>query len=199
MNDRRLKCLLPVTHHGSVPLTFAPMKFPIPSLDQLTTMRLVFHTPVISDAAWWMEYINDPRAIRFMPFALGSNSDCAAFIQRSLDRIHADGSGLHAVIERATQRPVGMIGLLTQVVDDIDELEIGYHLVPSEWGKGYATEAAIACREFARKHLCASSVISLIDHENLASQAVAQRNGMTFEKHTVHRGIPAMVWRYRFD
>ena len=39
------------------------------------------------------------------------------------------------------------------------------------------------------------SVISLIDHENFASQAVAKRNGMLHEKDTVHRGVPAMAWR----
>jgi len=87
---------------------------------------------------------------------------------------------------------------LTQVVDGVDELEIGYHLVPSAWGKGFATEAAIACKEFAREHGSVPSVISLIDHQNFASQAVARRNGMQYEKDTVHRGVPAMVWRYRF-
>jgi RimJ/RimL family protein N-acetyltransferase len=92
-----------------------------------------------------------------------------------------------------------MIGLLTQLVDGMDELEVGYHLLPGAWGQGYATEAAIACKEFAREHQCAPSVISLIDHQNLASQAVARRNGMAPEKDTVHRGIPAMVWRVAID
>lgn len=146
-----------------------------------------------------MEYINSADAIRFMPFTVGSEADCRAFIQRSLDRRAADGSGLNAIIERSSGLPVGMVGLLTQVVDGLDELEVGYHLLPSAWGKGFATEAAIACKEFAREHRCALSVISLIDHQNVASQAVARRNGMTYEKDTVHRGVPAMVWRVMLD
>jgi len=174
------------------------MKLPIPSLEGATTERLLFRKPVIEDTAWWMEYMNDAQAIRFMPFTLGSAADCTLFIERSLERLVKDGSGLHAVLERNTGKPVGMIGLLTQVVDGMDELEIGYHLLPSAWGNGYAAEAALACKEFAGEHQCAPSVISLIDHENFASQAVAKRNGMSFEKDTVHRGTPAMVWRYRF-
>lgn len=146
-----------------------------------------------------MEYINSADAIRFMPFTMGSEADCRAFMERALERYANDGSGLNAVIELASGRPVGMIGLLTQVVDDLDELEIGYHLVPSAWGHGFATEAAIACREFARAHGLAPSVISLIDHRNFTSQAVARRNGMHHEKDTVHRGVPAMVWRVRID
>lgn len=168
---------------------------PISSLEGLTTEHLRFRHPVIDDHRWWMEYINNAEAIRFMPFTLGSEADAKAFIQRSLDRMAADGSCLNVVSERATGKPVGMIGLLTQEVDGIRELEVGYHLLPSAWGNGYATEAARACKEFARQHELAPSVISLIDHANHKSQAVAKRNGMVFEKDTVHRGTPAMVFR----
>lgn len=164
----------------------------------VTTDRLLFRTATMDDSSWWMEYINDTDAIRFMPFTVGSAVHCRAFIQRTLDRYVTDGSGLNAIVERSSGKPLGMIGLLTQVVDGMLELEIGYHLIPSAWGKGYAAEAAIACKEFAREHKLAPSVISLIDHENSASQAVARRNGMAYEKDTVHRGVPAMVWRYRF-
>lgn len=162
-----------------------------------TTDRLLFRHTSMDDMSWWMEYINSAEAIRFMPLTLGSEASCREFIQRSIDRRAADGSGLNAVILRSTGTPVGMIGLLTQVVDGLDELEIGYHLLPSAWGHGYATEAAVACKEFAREHRSTPSVISLIDHQNFASQAVARRNGMDYEKDTVHRGIPAMVWRVR--
>lgn len=175
------------------------MHLPIPSMHGLTTERLVFRHTSMDDLAWWMEYINNPEAVRFMSLAAGSAASCREFIQRSLDRRAADGSGLNAVVEQASGNPVGMIGLLTQVVDGVDELEIGYHLVPSAWGKGFATEAAVACREFADEHRCAPSVISLIDHRNFPSQAVAKRNGMSYEKDTVHRGTPAMVWRVAID
>lgn len=160
----------------------------------LTTERLVFRTPSLADVDRWMPYHNDAASIRFMPFTLGRREDCIHFIQRSLDRFERDGSGLNA-IELQDGTLVGMIGLLTQTVDELPELEIGYHLLPAAAGKGYATEAAVACKEFARRHALAPSLISLIDHENYASQAVAKRNGMVHEKDTVHRDVPAMVWR----
>ena len=167
----------------------------IPSMDGVVTERLVFRHTSMDDLSWWMGYINDAQAIRFMSLTLASEASCREFIQRSLDRRVTDGSGLNAIIEQATGNPVGMIGLLTQVVDGVDELEIGYHLLPSAWGKGFATEAAVACKEFVRQQQLVPSVVSLIDHQNFASQAVAKRNGMSFEKDTVHRGTPAMVWR----
>jgi [ribosomal protein S5]-alanine N-acetyltransferase len=171
------------------------IKLPVPSMEGIRTERLRFRRSVLEASAWWMEYLNSAEAIRFMPFTMGSETDCAAFIQRSLDRMALDGSGLNAVVRLKDERPVGMIGLLTQVVDGLPELEIGYHLLPSAWGNGFATEAAVACREFARLHKLAPSVISLIDADNVKSQAVAKRNGMSVEKRTIHRGVEALVFR----
>ena len=124
---------------------------PIPSLDGLATERLIFRHPVLEDCSWWMEYLNSAEAIRFMPFTVGNEANCLFFIQRSLERIVRDGSCLNVVSVRSTGKPVGMIGLLTQEVDDIPELEIGYHLLPSAWGHGYATEAAMACKAPKRR------------------------------------------------
>lgn len=173
------------------------LKLPIPSMDGHSTTRLVFRHPTLEDRSWWMAYHNDAEAIRFMRFTVGNEADCIFFIQRSLDRIARDGSGLNVISERSSGTPVGMVGLLTQEVDGVDELEIGYHLLPSAWGKGFATEAAIACKAFAAGHRLADSVISLIDPENHKSQAVAARNGMIREKRTVHRGFDAWVFRTR--
>lgn len=168
---------------------------PIPSLEGLTTDRLLFRRIVPSDVEWWMDYINSAEAIRFMPFTLGSRADCMAMIQRSMARYGEDGSGLHAVLRREDELPIGQCGLLTQTVDGLPELEIGYHFLPVHWGHGYAAEAAIACKLVAAEHRLVPSVISLIDADNHRSQGVARRNGMSYEKRTIHRGTEALVFR----
>lgn len=175
----------------------AVIRLPVPSLHGLTTDRLRFRRLGMDDVAWWMDYINSAEAIRFMPYRVGSLDDCRAMIQRSLDRYAADGSGLHAVSRKEDDIPVGQCGLLTQVVDEVPELEIGYHLLPAHWGMGYASEAAIACKAFAAEHGLAPSIISLIDPGDHRSQAVARRNGMQAEKRTMHRGVEAIVFRSR--
>lgn len=171
------------------------LSLPIPSLAGLTTDRLIFRHATLQDAAWWMEYHNSAEAIKFMPFTLGSEKDCTQFIQWTLDRIPRDGSCLNVVSDRASGKPVGMIGLLTQEVSDVIELEVAYHLLPSAWGKGYASEAAQACKQFAKQHALAPSVVSLIDPGNTKSMAVATRNGMLYDTMGTHRGDQVQVYR----
>ena len=58
-------------------------------------------------------------------------------------------------------------------------LEIGYLFNRAYWGRGYATEAARACKQYAFARLGAAEICSIIREGNTASQRVALRNGMT--------------------
>lgn len=86
--------------------------------------------------------------------------------------------GHHALIKKDTGEFIGMCGLLTQNVEDKQEIEIGYSLLPKYWGFGYATEAAIFFRDFGFSKENLDHIISIIDIRNMASQNVAEKNGM---------------------
>ena len=72
--------------------------------------------------------------------------------------------------------------------------EIGYHLRRDLWGQGLATEAAIACRDWAFAHLQSGRLISLIRPENLPSRRVAERVGMSIWKEVNWRGFQHYVY-----
>lgn len=171
------------------------ISLPLPSMHGHTTERLRFRHLTLNDVDLWMPYINSAEAIRFMAFRQGSREDCELMLMRSIERYASDGSGLNMLELKATGEPVGQCGLLTQTVEGVLELEIGYHLLPAHWHYGYASEAAQACKAFAFKHQLAPSLISLIDPENVASQQVARRNGMAAERTVLFRECPAMVHR----
>lgn len=84
---------------------------------------------------------------------------------------------------------------MVQEVDGINELEIGYSHHPAFWGKGYATEAAQKCRDFAFENNFAETLISIVHVDNTASAKVATRNGMKLEKTTVYKEIPVNIFR----
>ncbi len=108
-----------------------------------------------------------------------------------------NGHGLWAVEFNETGLFAGQCGLISQVVEGIPEVEIGYLLKSCYWHHGYATEAAAACRDYGFHALGKDSLISLIRPENTPSRRVAERVGMTIEKKTLHRKIEHFLYRLR--
>ncbi len=77
-------------------------------------------------------------------------------------------------------------------------IEIGWTLHPDHWGKGYATEAGAAARDWVFANHDVDAIYSCILDDNLASQAVAKRLGFTpWETRVLGGGLEHMVWRLR--
>jgi RimJ/RimL family protein N-acetyltransferase len=68
------------------------------------------------------------------------------------------------------------------MVDGVREIELGYSIKRSHWGRGYATEAAFAVRDHAIGVLGFRRLISIIHPDNARSQGVARKVGMRHEK-----------------
>jgi [ribosomal protein S5]-alanine N-acetyltransferase len=132
----------------------------------------------------------------FMRFSLGifSREQTAAFLEKIRKRDQEGLPSQFAVVVRPGERLIGYCGFFAQMVDDLEEIEIGYRLHPDYWGQGLATEAARAVRDFGFDKLKLPRLISLIHPDNAASKRVAEKNGMTPEKETVFRGFPTIVY-----
>lgn len=120
-----------------------------------------------------------------------SDSEVQEWLDRQIFRYQKWGFGLWAVILKQTDEMIGQCGLTMQPWKDQEVLEIGYLFERSYWHKGYAIEAARACKRYAFEILKADQVCSIIRDTNIASQNVAIRNGMTivdtWTKH--YRGV----------
>ena len=119
-----------------------------------------------------------------------------AWLDRQIARYEKDGHGLWLVVERARETPVGQVGLAMQEVEGEPRAEIGWLLHRPFWGRGYATEAALATREAAFDRWGYPEVISLIRPENVPSQRVAGRIGMTAGREVAFHGYRHVVWRF---
>jgi len=106
-----------------------------------------------------------------------------------------DLGGMNVLIDKKTNEFVGQCGLLIQEIDGKKELEIGYSIMPKFWNKGYATEAAIKCKDFAFENNYADSIISIIHIENKSSEKVAEKNGMIKHSNTEYKGMPVNIYR----
>ena len=114
-----------------------------------------------------------------------TNEEVQQWLDRQRERYTDDGFGLWAVILKETNKMIGQCGLSMQDANGKQVLEIGYLLNRAYWHKGYASEAAIACKEYAFTKLNADEVFSIIRDTNTASQNVALRNGMVIVEHFV--------------
>lgn len=103
--------------------------------------------------------------------------------------------GLLAIEERVTAEVVGDCGPMVQTVDGGSLVELGRHVRPDRQGRGYAAEAARACRDGAWRVLPVDRLISLVRPENVASWTVARRLGFTPWRGTVRAGMAHVVWR----
>jgi RimJ/RimL family protein N-acetyltransferase len=93
-----------------------------------------------------------------------------------------------AVIHRQHQAFIGLCGLLDQQdADGRAEVEVAYTLAKEYWNQGLATEAAQARKDYGFQVLNRSRLVSLIAPENIASQRVALKNGMTYERDFVDK------------
>ncbi len=161
----------------------------------LETERLRLRELRQSDFDELYAMFNDPLVMRYYPGLRDEHGTQAWLDWMIQDRYPKHGYGLWAVERKEDGAFVGQCGLLLQQVDGNDEVEIGYLLKSSEWHKGYATEAARACKEHAFTVLGCPYVISLIRLINTPSRAVAERNGMSVWKTTTFKGFESLVYR----
>ena len=117
--------------------------------------------------------LSDPETMRYYPATL-DRAGVAEWIERNRRRYVDAGHGLWAMVLKSNGELVGDCGLTRQPVDGTEEIEIGYHVRRDLWGRGYAPEAAGACREYGFARLGADRLISLIRPENLPAYLTEQ-------------------------
>lgn len=107
-----------------------------------------------------------------------SDEEVQSWINRQVARYEKYGFGLWAAVEKASGEVIGQCGLSMQEFNGSDVLEVGYLFQRAYWHKGYATEAARACIEYAFDVLNEDKISCIIRDINLPSVRVAERLGM---------------------
>jgi RimJ/RimL family protein N-acetyltransferase len=160
------------------------------------TDRLLFRKLEQTDFDTWLPFHQNKQANAFWE---GLPEDpleaCQRWFGKAFYRYANELGGMNALINKQTKEFVGQCGLLVQTVDGIQELEIGYSILPKFWRQGYAIEAAQKCKNHAQENDCAKSLISIIHIDNIPSQKVALKNGMHLDKTTVYDNNPVHIFR----
>lgn len=165
-------------------------------LEGQSTDRLLFRKIDLSDFQHWLKFFQDPRsAVHWVEEKISPELTCENWYQKQHWRYENNQGGMNALVEKTTNRLIGHAGILVQTVDMVEELEIGYSLLPEFWNTGYATEAAKKCKDVAFQNNLADSLISIISLTNTPSQRVASKNGMSVEKKTIYHSNEVFIYR----
>lgn len=168
----------------------------------LETPRLLLREMTTSDLPAICRVLQDEKTMYAYEHAF-SDEEAQAWLNNQLRRYREDGFGLWAVVLKESGEIIGQCGITLQDVNGEWVPEVGYLFERAYWHQGFATEAAIACKEYAFSVLGLNTVYSIIRDNNIASQNVAKRNGMTvcgrIVKHYYGMDMPHLVYRAERD
>lgn len=167
---------------------------PVLDIPTIETERLVLRGFTADDVEPLAAIHGDEQTVKF----LGGVPDATLF--GAYDKILAylghwalNGFGRWAVVEKASGRMIGRTGFLDAPYEWPGN-ELGWTFLREMWGKGYATEAATAARDFGFREIGMERVISMIHPDNAPSQAVAGRLGEKPWKPYQRQNYESMLW-----
>ena len=171
----------------------------------IETERLRLRLPEPRDVDGLTEALGDEEVVRYLSGVTRTRDETRDVVDRMLRHWDRYGSGLFTIERREDGAVLGRVGFLVWdpwrwvhgLEVDLDaplETEIGWTLARRHWGHGYATEAAIAARDWALRELDPPRLISLIHPDNVRSQRVSEKLGQHYERDIVTRGRPAQLW-----
>ena len=148
-----------------------------------TAPRLRFSALSLDDADFIVALLNDPDFRRFIgDRGVREARDVAGYLEAGPLRSYAEHRfGLLKLTERDTGRPIGIAGLIRRPA--LDDVDLGYALLPGFRRQGYATEACRALVRVALEAFSLPRLVAIVSVENARSIATLERVGFTFERH----------------
>jgi RimJ/RimL family protein N-acetyltransferase len=178
---------------------------------RLDTNRLRLRTPTPRDADALYDLFRDPDVMH----GLGKEpvlgrEQARAIVEEGIGAWRTDALGPFIIETAAANRQVvGQAGLMIfdtrgwtpstwGSAGSHAQPELGWALIRTHWGHGYATEAAVAIRQWANEFRSIEQLVSLISPDNVRSQRVAERLGAvpTQTVIPVDSGRKAVVWKH---
>lgn len=148
----------------------------------LETERLVLRQLEPADAAFIFALVNDPDWLTYIgDRGIHTLDDARDYIQSGpMTMYEQRGHGLYLMERRADGAPMGICGLLKR--DSLDNVDLGFAMLPAYRGAGYVTEAAAATLAHGHHALGLRRIVAITVPENTASARVLEKVGMHFER-----------------
>ena len=179
---------------------------------ELVTERLRLTPFATDDVDLAVEMWTDPEVVRYICDVM-TEAEVRQEMSNSIKRGGNGGIGLWCVADRRTGEKLGDSYLLPLPIDKDDtdftlvvmgqmpdaEIEIGYFLKPSAWGRGYASEVCKRLLQFAFQKVALKEVVASVDEDNVASKKVLEKCGLLSSGRTRCYGKESPIYRISRD
>jgi RimJ/RimL family protein N-acetyltransferase len=159
----------------------------------MQTERLVFSPWSESD---WLDFkpiATDSEVVRYISEGQPwPDERIQEFVRRQMRCLRERSYCLWKLLEPGAGRMVGFCGM--QPLSNSAEIEIGWWLARSHWGRGLATEAARAALRDGFERVGLRRIVAIAQPANRASLRVMEKLGMHYEQDTRHKGIDVVLY-----
>ncbi|WGV62272.1 GNAT family N-acetyltransferase [Brevibacillus brevis] len=148
------------------------------SLKVLETDRLILRWQTAEDADFVLKLMNEPSWIRFIgDRGLRTTEDTRNFILNGAVAMYEKhGFGLYLIELKEGNVPIGLCGLIKR--DSLEDVDIGFALLPAYWGKGYAYEAASAVLAHGKEFFGLKRIVAITNPDNASSANLLKKIGL---------------------
>lgn len=159
----------------------------------IETPRLLLRKKVVEDAPFFFELNSDPLVTQYTGDGAFKNiQEAEEIVKYVIGQYEKNGYGRWLVAEKENGAPLGWCGL--KYHDDTQETDLGYRFMQKYWGKGYATEAALACMDYGFKVLKLNRIYGQAMKENVNSINVLKKVGMTYLREDLYEGHDSCIY-----
>lgn len=152
------------------------------NLPEIETRRLLLRRMTGGDARDVFEYASDPEVARYVMWeAHRSIRDSKSFLNRMSEGYERGEQFSWGIVHKESGRLIGTCGYDRSWIPEHRRAELGYALSPEYRGQGLMTEAVRVVIKFGFEKMGLNKIVARCFAENLASEKVMQKSGMSYE------------------
>ena len=166
---------------------------------QFTTERLILRPTLEEDAELVYELMNSPKFIQYVGDRKISSLEAAkTFIQTKMrPQLKELGYSSYTIIRKSNKAKIGTCGLYNR--NGVDGIDIGFGLLPTYEGFGYAFESANRLKKAAFEEFDIPQLKAITNKDNVASQKLLEKLGLEKIGETQLPGEQQTILLYQID
>lgn len=157
--------------------------------EEIETQRLILRHFTPNDADELYRIYSHPELFEYMMNEISTEKlllwkQTKSIINSIIENWQKYPFGVWAAVHKKNQKLIGHCGF--KFLDNTREVQIGYLLLKSYWGRGLATEASLAALQYGFEIARLERIVAVAKPENIASRRVMEKVGMKYEKDAYH-------------